>query len=253
MAIIGPLLPGVQLFKLLNTQKKYGIRSLRMVCNSLPGMEAFYEKVMELPVKRIDQKSILVHAGTTEMIFYEDQSYKNPIYHFAFNIPENKIEESLQWLKKKNIAISPNGQGGEIFDFRNWNAHSVYWRDPAGNILEFIARHNLSNSSSRKFSSADFLYASEIGLVVDDVPSMRVEIKNQLDLNPFHGYAENFTAIGNEYNLIILVSKNRPWMGSTANIPAGIFPVQSTFINGSRTTRMTFGEYPFVINTEGKS
>src|SRR5688500_7676334 len=68
----------------------HGISHLKLVCNQLDEQESFYTKIMELPVRRINEKSIKVQAGTTEIIFYENSSYKDPVYHFAFNIPENK-------------------------------------------------------------------------------------------------------------------------------------------------------------------
>jgi hypothetical protein len=37
---------------------------------------------------------------------------------------------------------------------------------PAGNIVEFIARHNLVSDSDGDFKSADILNISEIGLAV---------------------------------------------------------------------------------------
>jgi hypothetical protein len=56
----------------------------------------------------------------------------------------------------------------DIADFVNWRAKSVYFFDPAGNIIELIARFDLNNASSEKFSSEQFLSLSEIGLVFPD-------------------------------------------------------------------------------------
>src|SRR5687767_9587806 len=111
----------------------HGISNLKLACNQLDEIENFYIKIMELPVRRINDKSLKVRAGTTEIIFNENNSYKDPVYHFAFNIPENKLDDAIVWLKKKNVTLSKTSSGSEIFDFRNWNAHSVYWQDAAGN------------------------------------------------------------------------------------------------------------------------
>lgn len=232
------------------TQKQFGISFLELVANNLDAQERFYTNIMELPVARINAKKIRVRAGTTEIYFYEDKNYTDPIYHFAFNIPENKLEEGMSWLKKKKVILAKNSQGGEIYDFRNWNAHSIYWQDAAGNILEFIARHNLPNATARPFSTSDILYASEIGLVVDNVGNEMKYIKDILDLDPYRSYAPNFAAIGNEHNLIILVEKNRPWLGSSANIPAKIFPVTTNFKSGAKSSRMNFKDYPFSVATQ---
>lgn len=227
-----------------------GISHLKLVSNRLDEQENFYTKIMELPVRRINDKSIKVQAGTTEIVFYENSIYDDPVYHFAFNIPENKLEEAIVWLKKKNIALAKTNDGSEIFDFKNWNAHSVYWQDSAGNVLEFIARHNLPTTTLTRFSRESILYASEIGLVVDDVSLEIKNIRNHLDLETFKVHTSNFAAIGNEYNLLIVVQKNRPWLGGSANIPAQPFPVVSHLRNGNKKAAMNFTNLPFSLSTD---
>lgn len=234
----------------MTDNKSKGISLLELISNDLTKLETFYQDVMDLPVTRINSKKIKVHAGSTELFFSEDKTYKDPIYHFAFNIPENKLDEAMIWLKKKNIILSKRGDGSEIFHFPNWNADSIYWQDPSGNVLEFIARHNLANKSSNQFSGEHILYASEIGLVVDHVPAEVANIKIQLDLDPFKGYANNFAAIGNEHNLLIVVEKNRAWLGGSANIPALPFPVRTHLKNGNKKGNMQFSKYPFTISSE---
>jgi catechol-2,3-dioxygenase len=73
------------------------------------------------------------------------------------NIPENKIEEAQDWLLQHNCKLlkaTPN----EVIDveknivyFHTIHAHSVYFYDPAGNLVELIARHHLNNSSIKQF------------------------------------------------------------------------------------------------------
>ena len=41
----------------------------------------------------------------------------------------------------------------DIANFVNWHAKSVYFFDPAGNIVELIARFDLDNKTSETFSS----------------------------------------------------------------------------------------------------
>lgn len=234
----------------MDGKANHGISHLKLACNRLDEMENFYIKTMELPVRRINDKSLKVCAGTTEIIFYENNSYKDPVYHFAFNIPENKLDDAIVWLKKKNVTLSKASNGSEVFDFKNWNAHSVYWQDAAGNVLEFIARHNLPTTSLTRFSQESILYASEIGLVVDDVSLEIKNIRNNLELEIFKVHTDNFAAIGNEYNLLIVVQQNRPWLGGPSNIPAQPFPVVSYLRNGNKKTVMHFTKLPFSITTD---
>ena len=89
--------------------------------------------------------------------------------------------------------------GDDEYHFASWNAHACYFRDPAGNILEFIARHNLKNDRPGEFSARDILAASEIGVVVDDVPGLATDVDRQLGLRPFAGTsAADFAALGDD-------------------------------------------------------
>jgi hypothetical protein len=50
-----------------------------------------------------------VMAGQTVLTFeLIDKKYGRPFYHFAFNIPENKIEKAYEWQKIKTDIIHPN-------------------------------------------------------------------------------------------------------------------------------------------------
>src|SRR5438874_12694704 len=86
-------------------------------------------------------------------------------YHFAINIPANKIREAKAWLSNKVQLLWMEDYKSDIADFVNWHAKSVYFFDPAGNIVELIARFDLDNTSDEIFSSKQFLSVSEIGLV----------------------------------------------------------------------------------------
>ena len=107
-------------------------------------------------------------AGQTVLTFeLIDKKYGRPFYHFAFNIPENKIEKAYEWQKIKTDIIHPNPDFNwdstkKIVHFSGWNANSIFFLDPAGNLLEYIARHDLKNANAAEFSAKDILYAGDI-------------------------------------------------------------------------------------------
>jgi hypothetical protein len=74
-------------------------------------------------------------------------------YHFAFNIPENQIRSAKEWLMPRTVLLKDE-QGNDYFQHSGWNSEAVYFKDPAGNILEFIARHDLSNAVDGDFDSS---------------------------------------------------------------------------------------------------
>ncbi|MGN7760535.1 VOC family protein [Paenibacillus sp. 22594] len=187
------------------------IKKLKLYCSNLNQMIEFYTGVLNLPISSNDAQSFTLSVGSSELE-YEYQSNHNSPYHIAFNIPENQIEDAMNWLKNRVELLDDNGD--LIIFFEDWNAHSIYFKDPDGNIVELIARHNLNNSSTLEFSGKCLLNVSEIGLPVPDVLSAAAFFGEKYNLSPWRGQSETFTAVGDENGLIILVKQGRVWFMS---------------------------------------
>ena len=213
-----------------------GFRSIRLVAPDLERMQEFYGSLLGLPV-RMEKAALVVTAGSTELSFAKGEGA--PKYHFAFNIPENRIEQARDWVKKRTPITLAGGR--EIVHFESWNAHATYFFDPAGNIVEFIARHTLSNASKGAFSQKQVLYASELGLVVEDVPSVVTAVGKSLGLKPYKGTSPGFTAVGDEHALLIVVQKGRLWFGSK-DLPAAAFEASAS-VAGTPGGSWTAGGY----------
>ncbi|WKK67068.1 VOC family protein [Lutimonas zeaxanthinifaciens] len=128
-------------------------------------------------------------------------------YHFAINIPFNKENEALKWLKER-VEILRDGKN-EIQDFRFWNAKAMYFYDLDKNIVEFIARRNLKNESQADFDVASLLEISEIGMPVNDIGVAFNKLNEISNLEQFDGGLERFCAIGDENGLFICINKNK--------------------------------------------
>src|SRR5687768_15671945 len=140
-------------------------------------MKAFYGKTLELRILDEQADRFTVEAGETRLTFVdgaETADGRAPFYHFAFNIPENKIVKALEWQQKRTPLLpipERNRAAGlppEVVDYRHWNAHSVFFLDPAGNVVEYIARHDLKNGDPHAFSWGDILYASDAFTAMGD-------------------------------------------------------------------------------------
>lgn len=207
-------------------EARNGIAEIRMKSTKLDELLRFYEQKLNLPAT-LDSDTLTIEAGATRLIFSPVESSENePFYHFAFNIPENKIEPALQWQKDRTPLLRRGDK--EVIHFKGINAHSIYFNDPAGNIVEYIARHDLKNSAQGEFSPEDILYASEIGLVVDDVAQTQREIKDALGLTGFPGgyRSQSFSAVGDAHALLILVKRNRMWFPNQKQA-AAVNPVEA--------------------------
>ena len=209
------------------------LKEIRLLTKHLSALYTFYKEVLKLPVIYSGEKTISVMADQSHLIFTEAHDNGDPFYHFAFNIPPHKFEEAFQWLQNRAELLWLDDYKSYVADFVNWHAKSVYFLDPAGNILELIARFDLNYTADELFSSKQFRNISEIGLVFpDEVLDKSVnEILNKYQLPYFSKQPPlpHFRAIGDDEGLFIAVTENRNWFST--KMASGIFPVEVSFAN----------------------
>lgn len=185
------------------------IESLSLLTPSLAKTYDFFAKVMELPHVECKDDRVVVRAGASKLIFQPAPTeHALARYHVAFNIPENKLDSAKAWMEKRT-KILRGREGQEIFHFDSWNAHAFYFADEQDNLLELIARHDLKNAASGEFSPKDLMNASEIGLVVDDVPATMAQVKEQLGLPEYRPGTDQFATTGDENGLLIIFKRGR--------------------------------------------
>ena len=240
--------------------KRPRILSLELLTGApLSAMKTFYGKTLDLRLMNERPDRFTVEAGETAITFVasnETAGGRAPFYHFAFNIPENKIVKALQWQKARTPMLTipeRNRAAGfppEVVDYRHWNAHSVFFLDPAGNVVEYIARHDLENGDNNAFGWADILYVSEIGLVVDDVTAAAASLEELAAVTPYKGGDAEFTAMGDEFGLLLVMKRGRV-VDFTGNADNGV-RVYPTGINlrGTKTSKHQLGSHPYHLTME---
>ena len=200
------------------------ITYLELATTNVQAQNDFYSRVLDLPVKRSDTK-VEVHVGTTNLIFTQAEPGFDGAYHFAFNIPANQLAAVIQWSSGR-FPLLHDDTGKEIFDSKSWVSDSVYFKDAAGNVLEFIARHEMKNAVAGDFDSAQILNVSEIGLPSENVVGLANDLCTKLRLSIFRQEPnETFTPIGDNDGLFILPIKDRIWMPQSG-VPARLLPVR---------------------------
>ena len=210
------------------------LQEIRLQTNRLFPLYHFYKNVLELPVTDDSDAHFTIHAGLSKLIFEKTEDPLDyPNYHFAFNIPSNRIQEAHDWLKERTELLWIEDYQSYITDFRGWNAHSVYFLDPAGNIAELIARADLNDIINEPFSSKHIRNVSEIGVVFPE-PGFKRSIEQLLKDHKLEYFSkqpplEKFCAIGNDEGLFIIVPENRSWY-PCKDKPAGIFPMKISFL-----------------------
>jgi Predicted ring-cleavage extradiol dioxygenase len=198
------------------------ITRLELQIADLKEQALFYGETLGLDTRIIAGTQVIVRAGATELVFTQADENQRGFYHFAFNIPENQFETAKRWLAMRAELLADE-DGNTSIDFGNWNSHSLYFKDAAGNILELIARHDLQNASE----GFEILSVSEIGLATEDVLALVRSLQENTGLLPYKDESsETFTAVGNADGLFIVVKQGRIWYPNTG-VPAQLLPVRA--------------------------
>lgn len=202
------------------------IKALYLQTNDLVGTEALYTTILKIPTYRITPTEVSFLIGETELHFTKSDSESQ--YHIAFDVPKNLIDASYDWMKSKT-KILPVTENSEFSNFELWNAKSFYFYDNNSNLLEFIARFDLENTSKKTFDSTSILYVSEIGIVTKNVPELTERLQNEYPLSVYakQPAQENFTVLGDETGLLVLVDENRNWFPTDKK--ADSFPMKIVF------------------------
>lgn len=179
------------------------IEELKIYSSNLAAQRIFYTDVLNFEIVKETKNSISLKIGKS-LLTIEERSQSTP-YHFAINIPANQEIKALQWLKTR-VDIVKNGDN-EVHDFDFWNAKAIYFYDADNNIVEFIARKNLDNSSNITFNQNSLLEISEIGIPTSDIEEKFKALNEGLGLEIFSGSFERFCAIGEETGLFICINK----------------------------------------------
>ena len=156
--------------------------------------------------------SFTIQAGATRLIFQRTEQ-EGIRYHFAFSIPSSKLARAKEWLLTRMPPVPLLSlDGRDEFHGESWNVSNLYFYDGAGNILEFIAHHDLPDNAPDGFDEHSVLSISEIGLAVDDVLAHVAEFKERFGIEPYKGESsDTFTAVGDIYGLFIMVKIGRFW------------------------------------------
>lgn len=223
------------------------IEKAELWTDNLDGVLPFYAHTLSLPLLSHSAASAEFQVGASRLVLRQLQPTSNGHYHLAFDVPENQFQHAVEWLQSRTQPAA-NLTGKVIFDHSGWNAHSIYFKDPDGNILELIARHNQPNASQADFSVSSLLSISEFGLAVEDVPAAVQTLSAALAESVYDGAgSQEFTALGNELGLMILVRRGRIWMPGTGKAAEPVpFRLQARNRQG-RSFEMFAPPYPFTI------
>lgn len=201
------------------------IQELRLATAALDQQHAFYANVLGLETLEQTPTRVSFRVGASQLVFEQSDRSLAGVYHFAFNIPVNQLEAALDWTSDR-VPLLASATGQTVFHSESWNADMFYFADPAGNILEFIARHTLRDSSDMPFDTRSLLNVSEIGIAAEDVPAEVAKLTAQIGDGVYKEGDPTFTPVGDEHGLLIVVQRGRIWFPNTGK-PAQHLPIRA--------------------------
>lgn len=195
---------------------------------SLGVLEDFYGD-LGFAISSRDSATLNLRIGRSTLRFTEKALGNQPFYHFAFLAPGNRFGAAHSWLTERAEPLSRSDSDSTVFDFGFWDAEACYFHDPAGNIVELIAHHDLETAPelSGRFHPDELVGISEIGFVTADSRAAAVILQTQLKLPLWFGSIEEpggLGFVGRKARTLILASPGRGWLPTGR--PAEVHPVE---------------------------
>lgn len=205
------------------------LRKLKLYSKDISAQFGFYKNELGFEVDFFEENKISISAGSTQLIFEEDK-WSNLIYHFAFLIPNQKIEQAIDFLEKRGIELLTK-EGEKIIYFgtkENHSGRAIYFFDKDGNIVEFIERESLNFEEEEDFNINQILKINEIGMPVDDPMEMSRQLINQfkIQLIDLHHLNDIFCWVGDYNGVFIVVKNGRNWLPTKLAARSNNFEVE---------------------------
>ncbi|QJW88317.1 VOC family protein [Spirosoma taeanense] len=175
------------------------------------GTRAFYTQQLGLPIVAESSDYLTLQVGWTRLTFRAVTESVAP-YHLAINVPSGTLEVCMHWYQLDYIDTQAPGQ--TIAEFPSWRARSTYFYDNNGNLLEFIARNDLSLDSPNLTLGDLFQCISEIGIATECVSETARQLIQRFGIGPFAKSVQlpDFMAMGDDNGLLILSKVGRNWL-----------------------------------------
>ncbi|AQQ54797.1 VOC family protein [Planococcus lenghuensis] len=204
------------------------IRHIYLETDRLSELKAFYRSLF--PVIEEGKTHFTLLAGDTAMTF--TLAGGHAFYHFAFGLTEEKYRRTVQLLDE-SISRLQGKNGEEEFMSGQWKRKQVYYRDPAGNLIE-VMRHP---------GRPGLL---EIGLPVRNVPDFIEEVTKHIPTS-YSAESEMFAFLGDGNGVLVVTKEGRPWF--PAGIPSEIHSIILKIETGieEQIGRLSFPGLPYTI------
>ena len=209
---------------------------VRLPANDIDALADFYAGRLNLPMLQRSAGEVHFQVGRSRLVFVKQPTHlpsppalspRERVFsaqHFAFNIPEHRLEDAKAWLQARCDLI-PDTAGNDVIYSADWNSHALYFYDPDGNIGELIARHTQPTAHAGAFDASALLRVSEVGIVTGDPRSAASLACERLNAQVYRTELNDaFVPVGDEDGMLIIVKTGRRWYPNRV-LPAEAAPI----------------------------
>lgn len=152
------------------------ISEVEMYVSNYEETVSFYKNTLLFDCLTESAETTKFQIGSSIFTLHKEEKHAY-YYHIAFNIPPNLFHAAKQWVQEK-IPLSTE-DGEDEAHFSASKAKSFYFEDPAGNIVEYIARYETTpQAPEHEFNPRHVLEISEIGLPTPNVVKCVEELQS---------------------------------------------------------------------------
>ena len=212
------------------------LRHVTLATADPDGLRPFYADTLGLPVS--DTAEGFVVAVGRSALEFRATDRGDPFYHVAFSVPGDTVDDAADWLDARTDLLAADGRTQFRYDFLD--ATAVYAADPAGNVLELLARDGREGATD-SFGPDSLLDIGEIGITTSDVPwaADRLDRAFGLQSSPREGFAY----VGGPAGAFVLAAPDREWFPTDRG--AEIAPLSVVAEGG--TGALSFAEGPVSV------
>ncbi|GEN82731.1 hypothetical protein SLU01_10430 [Sporosarcina luteola] len=199
------------------------IKSATLYTNNIKALRRFYGNVLELDLTDSAPEHFTVRFGESHLTFKHTE--QPAFYHFAINIPGNQFSMMKYWITDRLTLNREEGRD-EVY-FPSFDADSMYFEDPAGNIVELIGRRKRDLFGD--LTKESFLNISEMSIttphvveVGDQLQDLGIPLRNGTEVEP-----NELNFLGRGDTFMVLVPPGRRWYFSKKI--SETFPLEMTW------------------------
>ena len=197
-------------------------KKVNFYTNQLEELKEFYSSKLGFKIVTQTESSFTLKIGWSHLTF--TKSKKEHKYHFCFLIPCNQLKSCLEYFKNKISIVNIEDQR-QTQNFPKWNADSFYFEDTAGNLGEFIVRHELKNTNSSTFNLNQVLGVNEIGLPTNNIKTINKQLETEIKTTFWKGDFHRFGTNGDQEGMFLLtnIKEKETWFPTSVKIKSEPF------------------------------